>query len=141
MSMLRGNQIILKIDIAVGMGTWWYLNIAHYLNILKIVYHKFKMIFYDQIFNSSKSFTEDLFHFSQKWKTLFSKIKPYFSWLSAMSIFEKQYFPFSMLISGHKSYYIWIPQAKSSRPPWHYPPQGFLLYSTLGKRILGAINQ
>ena len=66
MSMLTGNYIILKIDIAVGMGTRWYLNIAHYLNILKIVYHEFKMIFYDQIFNKSKSFTEDLFHFSQK---------------------------------------------------------------------------
>ena len=102
--MLKGNCIILKIDIAVGMGSQWCLNTAHYHNSVKIVYHNLKINFYDKTFNRSTSFDKDLFHFSQERKTSFTKIKPYFYRLSAMSIFEQEYFPFSMLIFGHNSY-------------------------------------
>ena len=94
MSMLRGNYIIMRIDIAVGLGTEWCLNIACYHNSLKIVHHKLKMNFHVQIFNGATSFTMDSFRFSQKCKTLFSEIKPYFSRFSAISIFEKTVFSF-----------------------------------------------
>ena len=45
MSMLKGNYIILKNDIAVGMGSQWFLNIAHYHSSVKIVYHNLKINF------------------------------------------------------------------------------------------------
>ena len=45
MSMLKGNYIILKNDIAVGMGSQWFLNIAHYHNCVKIIYYDLKINF------------------------------------------------------------------------------------------------
>ena len=47
MSMLRGNYIVLKNDIAVSMGSRWDLNIAGYHNSLKIVYYNLKIYSHD----------------------------------------------------------------------------------------------
>ena len=76
------------------------LNTHIYHNDLKIVFHSLKINFGYITFNRSSSFTKDLFHFSQKRNTSFSKIKPYFSRLSPMSISSKEYFPFGMLVFG-----------------------------------------
>ena len=54
-----------------------------------------------------KSFTcfiRDLIQFSQMWKTLLTKFLPYFHRPGIMSIFKIQYFLFSMLIFGQKSF-------------------------------------
>ena len=87
-----------------GYGILIRFDHLHGHNGLKTISYHLNMNSHCLIFYSSTGFIRDLIQFSQMWKTLFTKIMPYFHRLGIMSIFKIQYFSFSTPLPGTSIY-------------------------------------
>ena len=103
MNMLKGKKLYFENWHNPGYGILTIFDHIHGHYGLKTITYHLKINSHHLIFNSSTGFIRDFTQISQMWKTLFTKIMPYFHRLVIMSIFKVQQFCFRMLIFGQKS--------------------------------------